>query len=54
MEIEERSAKKVDCNGQTYLVASDDCKKQLLAHPEKYAGMTEHSGHQHGHRHGCC
>lgn len=54
MEIEERSAKKIDYNGQTYFVASDDCKRRFLADPAKYTGMSEHAGHQHGHKHGCC
>ncbi len=44
MEIEERSAKKVDYNGQTYFVASDDCKRRFLADPAKYTGMSEHAG----------
>lgn len=55
MEIEENSAKKVVYNGQTYLVASDNCKTRFQANPAQYAAMGEHSGHQrHSHKHGCC
>ncbi len=59
MTIDEKSAKKVDYNGQTYLVASDDCKARFQAEPAKYAGKTTESsstsGHgHHGGGHGCC
>ena len=57
MGIHEKSAKKVDCKGQTYLVASDDCKSCFLADPEKYTGKAQESDSQHSHHgggHGCC
>lgn len=55
MEIEEKSAKKVLYNGQTYFVATDDCKKRFQADPTKYAAMSEPSRHQqHSDKHGCC
>jgi Cu+-exporting ATPase len=59
MEIDERSARKVEYNGQTYFVASEDCKARFQADPAKYAGKAAESGptSSHGHHgggHGCC
>ena len=59
MEIDEKSARKVEYNGITYLVESDDCKARFQADPARYAakvtksGSTSSHGH-HGGRHGCC
>jgi len=59
MQIDEKSAKKVEYKGQTYFVASDDCKVRFQADPAKYAdkiiekGSTSSHGH-HGGGHGCC
>ena len=59
MAIDEKSAKSVVYAGQTYLVASDDCKTRFLMDPAKYAGKAADSSlaSSHGHHcggHGCC
>ncbi len=57
MGIDEKSPEKVEYKGQTYLVASDDCKSRFLADPEKYTAKAKESDSQHSHHgggHGCC
>ena len=59
MEIDEKSAKRVEYKGQTYFVASDDCKARFQADPVKYTAKAMQSGSQdqHSHHrggHGCC
>lgn len=61
MEIQGTPAYTLDYHGQMYYVCSGDCKSRFQAEPDKYASsameatsMAEHSGHQHGHKHGCC
>ena len=59
MEIDEKSAKRVEYKGQTYFVASDDCKARFQADPVKYTAKAMQSGSQdehshHGGGHGCC
>ena len=66
MEIDEKSARRVEYKGQTYFVASDDCKRRFLMDPAKYAGKAadSSSASSHGHHvedpargsggHGCC
>ena len=51
MGIDEKSARKVEYNGQTYLVASDDCKARFQADPARYAGKAADldSTSSHGH-----
>ena len=59
MEIDEKSARKVEYKGQTYFVASDDCKARFQANPDKYTGKAPEAGSagqhsHHGQGHGCC
>ena len=59
MEIDEKSAKRVEYKGQTYFVASDDCKARFQADPVKYTSKAMQSGSQDEHSHhgggqGCC
>ena len=59
MGIDEKSARKVEYKGQTYFVASEDCKVRFQADPAKYIGRTTEAGStsqhsHHGGEHGCC
>ncbi len=57
MQIDEKTARIVEYQGQAYVVASDDCKAKFQANPEKYTGKAVESAGQHSHHgggHGCC